>query len=431
MEQLTDKKNDKKNLDDYFNTKFIQFMGGRNLIYMLIIILFLGLSIYVFEKVSYIFQPIIIVFNTISAPIIVSLVLFYVFNPVINFMEKSGIKRILGISILYILLALLHLLLINALIPIIGNQINSFHSNLPMYIDKLNQSINQLNKYSIFSDALGSIKDSLNGFITHLPDTIKEYFQKSGNGIQSFIEKLESIAIVFMTVPFILFFMLKDGPKFKQFAIKYLPANARHDYLDLFKQIDEKVGSYIQGQMIVSICIGILLFIGYSIIGLKYALILALIAALTSVVPYLGPMIAISPAIVVALTISPIMLLKLAIIWCIVQFVESHFISPNVMGKTLKIHPLTIIFVLLCAGKIAGIIGVILVIPAYAAFKVIVSKLFSKFKIRYNSIYGRDKGFYVDEDEVIREVEKESYDSQEYSEIDNKIKNYDINEKDE
>ena len=92
-----------------------------------------------------------------------------------------------------------------------------------------------------------------------------------------------------------------------------------------------QVGSYIQGQIIVSFCIGILLFIGYSIIGLDYGLVLASI--LTSVVPYLGPTIAISPAIIIAIITSPFMLLKLIIVWTLVQFIEGHFISPNIMGK--------------------------------------------------------------------------------------------------
>ena len=127
---------------------------------------------------------------------------------------------------------------------------------------------------------------------------------------------------------------------------------------------------------------------------LKYSLILACIAAVTSVVPYLGPTIAISPAIIIALITSPIMLLKLAIVWTLVQFFEGHFISPNIMGKTLQIHPLTIIFILLSAGNLLGIVGVILGIPGYAVLKVLVSHMFLLFKRRYNRYYGEDAGNY-------------------------------------
>lgn len=86
--------------------------------------------------------------------------------------------------------------------------------------------------------------------------------------------------------------------------------------------------------------------------------------------------------------------LKIAVVWTLVQFVEGHFISPNIMGKTLKIHPLTIIFILLCAGKLLGIVGVILGIPGYAILKVLVTHLFQLFKRRYNRFYGNDVGEY-------------------------------------
>lgn len=146
-------------------------------------------------------------------------------------------------------------------------------------------------------------------------------------------------------------------------------------------------------------CIGILLFIGYLIIGLDYAITLAIIAAITSVVPYLGPIIARLPAIIIAVVSSPFMLVKLAIVWAAVQFLEGQFISPNIMGRTMKIHPLTIIIVLLSAGNLFGIIGVILGIPGYAILKVIVVYLFSKFKSRYNRYYGEEYGAYQHKEE--------------------------------
>ena len=145
---------------------------------------------------------------------------------------------------------------------------------------------------------------------------------------------------------------------------------------------------------------GILLYIGYLSIGLEYAITLAIVAAVTSVVPYLGPMIAVSPAIIIALVDSPFMLVKLAIVWAAVQFLEGHFISPNIMGHTMKIHPLTIMFTLLIGGNLFGVVGVILGIPGYAILKVIVVYLFSKFKQRYNKYYGEDAGAYQTNEQI-------------------------------
>src|SRR5699024_6910385 len=134
-----------------------------------------------------------------------------------------------------------------------------------------------------------------------------------------------------------------DGERFKRFCLKLLPPKYRGEVDQILHNMDVQVGSYIQGQIIVASCIGILLYIGYLIIGLDYAITLAIIAAVTSVVPYLCPMIAITPAIILAIVDSPVMLLKLGIVWAAVQFLEGNFVSPYFMGKTTQVHPLTII----------------------------------------------------------------------------------------
>jgi predicted PurR-regulated permease PerM len=158
----------------------------------------------------------------------------------------------------------------------------------------------------------------------------------------------------------------------------------RKEVTDIFHDMDKQISSYIQGQILVSMCIGAMVTIGFLIIGMKYALLLGFLAMITSVVPYLGPVIAITPAVIIALVTSPLMLIKLAIVWTIVQLIEGKFISPQIMGKSLSIHPITIIFVLLTAGSLFGVPGVILGIPGYAIFKVLVTHLFKLFKQRYN-----------------------------------------------
>ena len=104
-------------------SRFMRFLGGNDLIYALIALVLLGIVIFIFDKISYVFQPFIIVFNTIAAPIIVSLVLFYLFNPIVNMMERYRIPRLLGITIIYVAIVGIITLIVNLLIPIIGSQI--------------------------------------------------------------------------------------------------------------------------------------------------------------------------------------------------------------------------------------------------------------------------------------------------------------------
>jgi predicted PurR-regulated permease PerM len=398
------KSKNKMNLN-FTETRFMKFLGGKDLIFGLCMLILIGIVIFIFDQVSYIFKPFIIVFNTIVAPIIVSLILFYLFNPIVNLMERYNIPRVWGVSILFLVIIGVITLVVNLLIPLIGVQVKSFGHNFPHYVSKVNQFFDSVTQYSIVADYHNQIQSHLTSLSKKIPNMISDYTNGFSSKIKNFAETLVNVGVVIVTTPFVLFFMLKDGHRFKEFSTNIIPPKFRKDYHDLLEKMSVQVGSYIQGQIIVSFCIGILLFIGYSIIGLDYSLVLASIAAVTSVVPYLGPTIAISPAIIIALITSPIMLLKLIIVWTAVQFIEGHFISPNIMGKTLKIHPLTIIFILLSAGNLLGVVGVILGIPAYAILKVLVSHIYFLFKRRYNKYYSDDAGEYEfkdDEKEFIR-----------------------------
>ncbi|GGG85637.1 AI-2E family transporter [Staphylococcus pragensis] len=391
QQQVEEKKSKKLTFSE---TRFMKFLGGKDLLFALVSLVLLGIVIFIFDKVSYVFHPFIIVFNTIVAPIIVSLILFYLINPIINLMERYNIPRLLGIIIVFLVIAGGATLIVNLLIPLIGDQITRLVKNFPKYVEKFNELIDKVTHFSFLSSFYSQIQDGLDSFSNKVPTLVSNYFDGFSTKIMSFAETIVNVGVVIVTTPFVLFFMLKDGHRFKDYSTKIMPPKFRKDYHDLIEKMSVQVGSYIQGQIIVSFCIGILLFIGYSIIGLDYGLVLASIAAVTSVVPYLGPTIAISPAIVIALITSPFMLLKLIIVWTLVQFFEGHFISPNIMGKTLKIHPLTIIFILLSAGNLLGVVGVILGIPGYAILKVLVSHLFLLFKRRYNKYYGDDAGQY-------------------------------------
>ena len=141
--------------------------------------------------------------------------------------------------------------------------------------------------------------------------------------------------------------------------------------------INDTLRSYIQGQLFVSFLVGVMLLIGYLAIGLEYALLLALFGMMMNVIPFLGPYIAVVPAIIIALIQEPKMAIYVAIIMLVSQQIESNFITPNVMGKSLDIHPLTVITIILAAGNIAGLWGIILAIPTYAVIKTILKNIYA------------------------------------------------------
>ena len=372
----------------FFDTRFIQFLGGKNTIFALLLIVLIGLTIFIFDLVSFVFNPLTVFLGNVVLPIILATIVYYLLRPVLRLLERAKIPRIWGILILFLAVVGLITLIVLLVFPYLKEQSIRFIENFP---DDFSQLVNNFTAWlqtSMFSGYYDTIEADLNEMIQDLPSQLAMFFQDTftriATGITSFIGAITSFILALVTVPFIVFYLLKDGEKLPQYILRMLPPRMRDETAQVFTDIDKQISSYIQGQLLVSAAIGFMVFIGFSIIQMPYAVLLGAIAMVTSVVPYLGPIIAITPAVIIALIQSPFMLLKLAAVWTVVQLVEGKFISPQIMGRTLHIHPITIIFVLITAGALFGVPGVILGIPGYAIVKVIVTHFFRLFKMRYN-----------------------------------------------
>ncbi|MCM3088721.1 AI-2E family transporter [Bhargavaea ginsengi] len=369
-------------------SRVIRFLGGRTTLFVLGIILLAGLIVLVFNQIQFVFTPLKVLVQNVVLPVVLASVLFYLLRPVLRLLEKAKIPRVWGILIIYVGGIGLISLAIFLIYPFLKTQVINLVREFPDYFRQLILNIDAYLSTSLFSSYYNELDVNLDLLIDSVFEDISGFFRDTAGGIASgvtnFISTLTGIVISIVTVPFILFYLLKDGDRLPDYIMKLMPPRMRDDAGEIFGEADQQLSNYIQGQLIVSFCIGLLIYIGFVIIGMDYALALGALAAVTSVVPYLGPVIAITPALIIALVTSPFMILKLAAVWTIVQLVEGKFISPQVMGKTLHIHPITIIFVLLTAGSLFGVPGVILGIPGYALLKVIVSHLFKLFKKRYD-----------------------------------------------
>lgn len=201
-------------------------------------------------------------------------------------------------------------------------------------------------------------------------------------------------------MPFILFYLLTDGEKLVPYVVSFLPIKWRKQTANVLKEVDSQISSYIRGQIIVALCVAILFIIGFNIIGLDYAITLGVVAGLLNMIPYLGSFLAMVPAIILGIVAGPVMLIKVIVVFVIEQTLEGRVISPQVLGSQLKIHPITIIFVLLTSGKLFGVLGVIVGIPVYASVKVVISHFFNW--------YRNISGLYEDDNNEVNEVTDES-----------------------
>jgi len=354
----------------------------RKFVLFLVVVLLIGLNVFVLEKISYVFHPLIVILDTVFLPFLLTGVAFYLLNPIVDYLETKRVKRAYSIIWLYLVILTVLTVIVMKVVPLLSDQISSLITQFPTYSQGAQQKFEELVGNEYFNDLQSMIGVDTTKLVDDFSARASSILSNAWSGIGGLVGKITETVLAIITVPFILFYLLKDRKKLTPFVLGFVPTRLRGRSFNVMLEMNHQISSYIRGQIIVSACIGVLLYIGYLIIGLDYSLVLAVIAACTSIVPYLGPAIAITPALIVAMMTSPIMLLKMIIIWTIVQLIEGKFISPQIMGKTMHVHPITIIFVIIAAGNLFGMIGIILAVPGYAILKVIVTHLFRWFKRR-------------------------------------------------
>ncbi|WP_226658731.1 AI-2E family transporter [Pseudalkalibacillus hwajinpoensis] len=338
--------------------------------------------IWVGSKIEFIFRPLVILVTTLAFPIIAAGVFYYILRPVIAILEKWKIPRPLGILLVYLALAGGVTGLVISIGPVLVEQFNSLVEGAPTLVNDLQNAITDWQKNPYIARILQSEMIDIQGFTDRISGSIGEISSSFGNYIFSFLNIVTNVLVGIVLLPFILFFMLKDGKKLMPSLLRIVPKAHRKEGAKILEDMDDALSGFIQGQLIVSVFIGTFVYIWYVIIDLDYALILALIALFLNVVPFIGPIIGTAPGVIVGLIESPLTALWVVLGVIVIQQIESNLVSPLVMGRKLDIHPLTIILLLLVASSLAGFLGLILAIPTYAVLKVIFTHTYRLIKLQ-------------------------------------------------
>lgn len=352
-------------------TRKLWFQVGVAILLTLLIIKF-------FVDVNWIFEPIVIIIKTIFIPLLIGGVLFYITVPLQSFLEKYKFPRWASIIVIFLLLITAVWTGISVVGPSISEQISHLFKTIPSIISEVEIITLQLIEQ-----------------IGHLPDWAKDEINKATESVKSFSVEFGKIAVQFsqsvisgtfqgvlisILSPFFLFFMLKDHEKFKPAVTRIFSGKTKKWLEKTIADIDEVLRLYIQGQLFISAILAVMLYVGYLVIGLNFALLLAIFAFFMNIIPFIGPWIAFVPALIIALFQDPILVIWVSLITLAANQIDANLITPQVMGKTLNIHPLTIITLLLAAGKIAGFFGILLAVPGYAVGKAIISNIYDKRK---------------------------------------------------
>ena len=308
-------------------------------------------------------QHIFLFLKAILAPFLAAMIISYVLNPVVSMLAARKMPRSIAVLLIYaVFLTTIAVIAIN-LIPMIIEQLEELNEHLPEMTLHAQSLMRNMNSRLIPP----GVEMGMNNWFFQLESRL-------ATGISHFLDNIGStINLLFnaFIVPFLVFYILKDFDVFERAVVSCLPRSRRKSIVTMLKDIDEALGNYIRGQFLVCIIIGVLAYIGYALIGMPYALLFACVVALFDIVPYLGPFLGAAPAVIMASTISWRLVLMVAVVNTLCQMLESNVISPQVVGRSLHLHPLLIIFALLVGGEVAGIVGLILAVPLFAAGKVV------------------------------------------------------------
>ncbi len=355
---------------------FWRWFLNNQVVTSLLVVLLVLLIVFLFTKVSYLFEPIWQFLAIVGLPIILAGILYYLMNPVVDYLEKQRIPRIYSIIGLFVLVVALIVWGSVVIIPKIQEQTVSFVGNFPKYVDTIDNKLTEILRDPLFNQFRDQLESAGEKFVSSAGDMLQDISKSTVQSLGSFVGAVATVLVAVLTMPFILFYLLKDGKQLAPYFVKFLPTRMRKPTLKVLGEMNDQVSSYIRGQLTVAFAVAIMFMIGFAIIGLDYAVTLGIVAGFLNLIPYLGSFLAMIPAVFLAIVAGPVMLVKVLIVFALEQTIEGRLISPLVLGNQLAIHPVTILLVLLTSGKLFGIIGVILGIPVYAAAKVIISHVF-------------------------------------------------------
>lgn len=348
----------------------------------IVLILVIALFIYVCSSLVVEWQilPLLKRILSIISPLFIGLLIAWLVDPFVKRLENKGVNRTLGTIFVYVIFLSIVYLALKIMIPTVSNQLNDLVASVPAFlnsskewIDGLFDSLAKMTGYDL-QETQTNIYESINRLGTSLTVGLPQTLM---NIVSSTISGGANLLIGLLVG----FYMSLDFGNVKDHFMKAIPKSYRKDTKELLSRLNDNLRSYVHGTLKIMLILFIFQSIALGIAGLKAPMIFGLFCAVTNVIPYIGPYIGGAPAVIVGLSMSPMTGICVLIAVIIAQVLESNFLQPLVMGKTMKLHPVTIMIGLLFFGNFFGILGMIFATPIIAFIKTIFIFFNEKFAI--------------------------------------------------
>lgn len=348
-----------------------------NLLYLLFIIGVVLASLIIIKEL-YIFNIIKTIFKVLT-PLFIGFVIAWFFNPLVNKISGKGVPKVVGALIIYLVLILLIIMFIKVFIPVLYKQLNDLIVTLPEIINKITKVFDDIMvRFSMEGIDLSDVRNNLFNSINNI--TLK-FTTSVPKHVISFILSFFSGLGVLLISLVVGIYMLIDFDHITNHFIKLIPEKYQKDISILIEKIGLEVRKTVNGTILVALMVLVCDTIAFSIIGLESPLLFGVFCGLTDLIPYIGPYIGGSAAVIVGFSQNTKIGLAILIACVIVQLVENYILQPIVMSKAIELHPVTIIIGLLLFGHFFGIIGMIIATPILALLKVIYEFICQRFEL--------------------------------------------------
>ena len=308
----------------------------------------------------------------IFAPLLLAVLIVYILNPLVSWLNNRGMPRVIGALLGFLVFFSAIVLLAIVLLPDIVAQAQGFVEAFPALYDNSVNQVYDLAESLGFNNVTIWNYDQLVSYLND-PQNRSTLLDVSLNLLGSVTAGIFEFILVFLVGPVLAFYFLIDLPSVQQRLVEVFPVDRRAEASYVGRQVNTALGGFLRGQLVVALMVGIMLSVGYRIIGLEFWLLIGLVGGILNIVPFLGPWVGGALGVIVAISTGDVPTAIWAVVVAvIVQQVDNNFVSPTVLRATVRLHPTVTLLVLVLGGAFAGIWGVIIAVPLTATLKIVI-----------------------------------------------------------
>ena len=301
--------------------------------------------------------------------VVAAFLLAYIFDPIVTAIEVRGLSRTASTVVFFLFVISIAWILFSILAPVVYNQIQTMRSGAgSRQSSEVILRLQAVVRTKLGFVGLGTVnlQEKIEQFSSYLSETIMDFILREGL----------SIVLYAVTVPFIVFFLLKDGREMKKMFISIVPNRYFEFALDLLYKMDLQLGNYLRSQFTDAVVFGVLATIALWLLGVKYFLFIGVFAGLANLIPYVGPIAGALPAVAVALFDAGDVTLALQIVlaFIILKLTDDMLVQPLLVAKGVHMHPLLVLMAIIIGGELFGMLGMLLAVPATGFAKVVLQE---------------------------------------------------------